>query len=352
MALERFYPEDFAPRRNYPEVDGADIPEAWPISYKDLRPYYRAAEALFRVRGGTDALRAEHLDPLLTPPPMTGASHELYEFLRAKGRHPYQLPMACERGPGCLGCQGFLCPNRCKNDSNQICLEPAIGDYGAQLLDVCRVIRLKATRDTVTGVECVRRGEEFTLRSALVVLAAGALATPDLLLRSASPDWPTGLANDSGLVGRNLMRHFVDLYAVSVKTQEGLGGGLKELAFNDHYLSDAGKFGTVQSFGALPPAAVLVAGMENDLRDSAVSWLSRAFKLAKPLLRMALDRQLSRALILASIMEDLPSPENRIAPAPGDQGLILEYHVRPRDQARIALCARNSVRTCNPTALW
>ena len=130
MALERFYPQDFTPRRHYPEGDGADLPEAWPISYEDLRPYYRAAEALYRVRGGTDPLRAEHLDPLPAPPPMTGTGHELSAFLQAKGRHPYRLPQACEHVPGCLGCQGFLCPNRCKNDSARICLEPSVKDHG------------------------------------------------------------------------------------------------------------------------------------------------------------------------------------------------------------------------------
>ena len=126
MALERFYPQDFTPRRHDPNADGADLPEAWPISYADLRPYYRAAEALYRVRGGIDPLRTESLDPLPEPPPMTGAARELTEFLRSKGLHPYRLPAGCERVPDCLGCQGFLCPKACKNDSSRICLEPAI----------------------------------------------------------------------------------------------------------------------------------------------------------------------------------------------------------------------------------
>ena len=202
----------------------------------------------------------------------------------------------------------------------------------------------------MTGVECTRRGKECTLRgTALIVLAAGALETPSLLLRSASPDWPSGLANDSGLVGRNLMRHFVDLYAVFLKSRDGLGGGQKELAFNDHYLGDAGKFGTVQSFGALPPASAIVAGIEKDLRDGPATWLAPAFRLIKPFLTRALGRQLSRALLLASIMEDLPYPENQVAPGPDGQGLTLKYKVRPHDQAQIASGAKNCVRTCVPT---
>ena len=129
------------------------------------------------------------------------------------------------------GCQGFLCPKACKNDSKRICLDSAIQQDGAQLLDECRVVRLEADHDTVTHVICVRRGEEFRLLGTNVVLAAGALETPALLLRSASSDWPDGLANASGLVGRNLMRHDIDLYAVFLKAKDGLGGGQEGTGF-------------------------------------------------------------------------------------------------------------------------
>ena len=128
---------------------------------------------LYRVRGEIDPLRANDLDPLPAPLPLTEASRELDQFLRSKGLHPYQLPLGCEQVPECLGCQGFLCPKACKNDSKRICLDPAIQQYGAQLLDECRVVRLEADHDTVTGVICVRRGEEFRLLGTNVVLAAG-----------------------------------------------------------------------------------------------------------------------------------------------------------------------------------
>jgi choline dehydrogenase-like flavoprotein len=334
MALERFFPEDFTPAQNHPEA-AADLPEAWPIRYEDLRPYYRAAEALFGVRGEVDPLRPEQLDPLPPPPPLTGAAQELYDFLRLKGLHPYRLPMACERVAGCLGCQGYLCPKDCKRDSGSVCLAPALQQHGAKLLDECRVLRLEADREAVVGVVCLHRGESLTLRADTVVLAAGALETPSLLLRSTSADWPAGLANQSGLVGRNLMRHYVDLYAVFLKNPDGLGTGLKELAFNDLYRAGTQKLGTVQSFGALPPAPLLVAGMEKDLRNGAAPWLVPFFKLAKPFLRRYLARQLGRALILASVVEDLPYADNRVGPAEDGHSLVLEYRLRDSEMARI-----------------
>jgi choline dehydrogenase-like flavoprotein len=127
----------------------------------------------------------------------------------------------------------------------------------------------------------------------------------------------------------------VDLYAVLLPSQVGLVSGLKELAFNDYYLGEFGKLGTVQSFGALPPSPVLVAAMENDLGKGGFSWLVPAFRLIKPTLRWHLARRLSRALILASIVEDLPYRENRVTPKPPDRGAVICYQLRPNDVSRI-----------------
>jgi choline dehydrogenase-like flavoprotein len=340
MALERFFPSDFAPRSHYPAAGGSTLPEVWPFGYDDLRPYYEKAEQLYRVRGTPDPYRQDNpRDSLLAPPPLSPAAKELADFLRTKGLHPYQLPKACQSVPACQGCQGFLCPRECKNDSTQVCLKPALAQYGAELLDECEVVKLEATRTAVTGLRCSRSGEAFTLRAGLVVLAAGALESPRLLLASASPDWPNGLANDSGLVGRNLMRHCIDLYAIRPQVEGDVPGHLKELAFNDFYLTEDGKWGTVQSFGDLPPAPILVAGMAEDLRHGAARWAAPLFRLAKPLLTLLFRRLLSRKILFASILEDLPYEDNRVMLPPAGVGgrLAIEYRLRDHDRARIAV---------------
>jgi choline dehydrogenase-like flavoprotein len=339
MALERLFPADFTPRRYHPDAADSTLPEEWPFRYEDLRPHYDTAEALYRVRGSPDPCRQNGPPPgLVPPPPLSAAAQELSDFLRGKGLHPYQLPSACESVPGCQGCQGFLCPRECKNDSTRVCLKPALAQYGAQLLDECEVRKLEATREAITAVRCSRRGEEFTLRAGVVVLAAGALETPRLLLASASPEWPQGLANDSGLVGRNLMRHYIDLYAVAPHTAGEIPVSLKELAFNDFYLGDGQKGGTVQSFGALPPPPVLVAGMQEDLRHGSFRWAAPLFGLAKPLMKSVFGRLLSRKMLFASILEDLPYADNRVAlPSPGEGArLVIEYRLRDHERARIA----------------
>lgn len=334
MAMERFAPADFNPRANFPELLGANLPEHWPIGYDDLEPYYNEAEKLFRVRGTADPLRADgKLNALKEPPPLAGPNKELFDFFSNKGLHPYRLPLACEFENGCQGCQGYLCAKRCKNDSEKICLEPAIKKYGAKLLDNCHVIKLEYSDDRVTGVHCNWQNKEITFHAPLVILAAGALKTPQILLKSTSKDWPQGLANDSGLVGKNLMRHYLDLYAVSTKVKK-FEGHMKEIALNDLYFKNGEKLGTVQSFGLLPNASILVETIEQELREKS-SALAVFFRMGKPIVRWFLTLLLSHKVILATIMEDLPYLDNKVTIDEKNDQLIIEYYVNQNSKKRI-----------------
>ena len=340
-ALERLFPADFTPRKHHPGADSSTLPEEWPVSYSQMAPYYERAERLFRLRGSADPARNDsHESCLQPPPPLSAVSQEIHDHLTTRGQHPYRLPQACEFVDGCRGCQGFLCPRDCKNDSTRICLSPAIEVHGACLLDECEVITLESDHHRVTGVACRQRGQQARLRGKLIILAAGALETPRLLLASATPDHPQGLANDSGLVGRNLMRHYVDLYAILPRTRDGHPGNLKELAFNDFYLDKDGKFGTVQSFGSLPTPAIITKEMHRDLQYSALHWLAPLFYTIRPFLRPLLGRVFARRVIYASIMEDLPYADNRVllpdaaANTTGSR-LLIQYRVCGHEQARI-----------------
>lgn len=340
MALERFFPADFIPRCHFPEAGDSTLPDRWPITYDELRPFYQAAEQLYRVHGEFDPCRK---DPpgahLLPPPPLSPVGQELSHFLSQKGLHPYRVPLACEFVHDCRCCQGYLCAQNCKNDAARICLQPAIEQHGAELLDECEVIRLDANTKEVTAVHCRYRGVDLKLRAPLVIVAAGGIGTPYLLLNSASEFWPTGLANRSGLVGRNLMRHYVDLYLVRTQTHPAGNAQFKELAFNDLYYIDGQKYGTVQSFGSLPPVPYLLAEQERELREGAHPWRASLFKLVKPLVRPIFARFLSRRNILASIQEDLPYRDNRVSlrsrPGQSSGELQLEYRIRDQERRRI-----------------
>jgi choline dehydrogenase-like flavoprotein len=78
----------------------------------------------------------------------------------------------------------------------------------------CEVASLEADASAIHRVRCEWNGRQLSIPARVVVLAAGALMTPILLLGSTSDAWPEGLANRSGLVGRNLMLHASDFLAI------------------------------------------------------------------------------------------------------------------------------------------
>ena len=342
MAMERFDPIDFAPRARFAAAEETTLPERWPIAYEDLALHYATAERLYRVRGAQDPLRSDDARALSPPPPLSERGRGLSAFLEQKGMHVYRVPLACDFTAGCRYCQGYLCPADCKVDGMRACLAPAIERHGATLLDDCNVVRLAATGRAVTEIVCDRRGEMLRLRGSVVVLAAGALGTPGILLASASDAWPDGLANRSGLVGRNLMRHFNDLYALFLPGVSGDDGNRqKELAFNDFYATADAKFGTVQSFGRLPPAEVILRSLRDDARAGPHAWRSGLIGLASPLMAPFLRRIVARSTVLATIVDDPPYADNRVtlvgqASGTAAPALAIEYRIRPADAARIA----------------
>lgn len=346
MALERFFPEDFEPARHHPGHNST-LPERWPIRYQELAPYYVEAEALFGVRGSVDPLKADQkAGSFGAPPPLSSLNRELFEHFQDKGLHPYQIPLACRFVEGCACCQGYLCSKECKIDAATACLTPALRDFGATLLDRCTVTRLHTDGQRVDGVECLRDGQRFTLRAPLVILAAGALNTPRILLQSASEQWPSGVANRSGLVGRNLMHHYTDLY---VLTPRGRGDNrMKQIAFNDLYLSSEGKLGTVQSFGRLPPPGILAESLKADIAKSPFSALQPLYGMVKPGIRRVLGGMVEHSVVLATIVEDLPYADNQVQVVDGK--IHIRYQTRPEELGRIRLMRSKMAKLLSPYA--
>jgi choline dehydrogenase-like flavoprotein len=314
MVAERFFRSDFTPRKNFKTTGKSTVPECWPISYDEMVPWYQRAEGLYRVRGTADPLRPEDDTVALRPPkPMTAGSSEIAGFLADRGLHPYNLHVACEYKDECQSCQNYLCPSGCKNYSGNICVEPAVQQHGAELLDRTTVTRLEASRTAVTHVVAERNGKALRFQGKVVVLAASALLTPVILLNSSSPEWPHGLANKHDVVGRNFMRHFYDLYLFRLREKGAMTGQVKEVSVNDFYHADDQKLGTVQSFGILPPFGFFMSANRAD--QAAPRFFSPVFE------RRWKSTVQDRHVALVSLMEDLPYADNRILPGPGSKGL-------------------------------
>jgi choline dehydrogenase-like flavoprotein len=185
----------------------------------------------------------------------------------------------------------------------------------------------------VQRVICQRRNDMLSLKAKVVVLAAGALATPVLLLNSRSGDWSRGLANGSDMVGRNLMRHVMDWIEIWPHRGSKITAENKEIGLNDFYFIDGQKYGTVQSASSMASLAPI------DMMMNQPGWVSKALRWASPAARPIYDRVISGGLVLAAIMEDLPYRDNRVLPSDrpstdGRQRLRLQYRMHGGEKER------------------
>jgi choline dehydrogenase-like flavoprotein len=312
-ALFRLRERDFEEVRH---VDG--VSPAWPLKYDVFEPYYTAAERLFAVHGqrGEDPLEPPSGAPYPYPP----VSHErkiqeLNDSLRNDGLHPFHLPLGIrleERGDKptptsiCIRCDafdGFPCLLNGKADSQVMCVDPTIAAHpdNFTLLTDAYVSRLETDQAgrSVSLVHVVRDGKQEEYAADIVVVACGALSSALLLLRSANDRHPHGLANGSGMVGRNYIRHNMSVLMALLK-EPNRTVFQKTLAISDYYFhSDDWQY----PLGLIQMCATSHA---DQIRGEALpQWLE--WLPGWPFEKMA---QHSMDFWLQS--EDLPRPENRI----------------------------------------
>jgi choline dehydrogenase-like flavoprotein len=202
----RFHPSDFHTQAS--DGVGAD----WPISYADLKPYYRAIEEELPVAGEPWPWGDPHSYPQ-RPHPVAGNGEIFLRGARAAGVRAKVGPVAISNGrfgnrPHCIY-RGF-CLQGCKVNAKASPLITHIPDalaHGAEIRADAMVTSVEVDQRAghATGVHYVRRGVPHFQRAAAVALASYSIETPRLLLNSASRRFPDGLCNDFDQVGRYLM---------------------------------------------------------------------------------------------------------------------------------------------------
>ena len=204
----------------------------------------------------------------------------------------------------CKTCGGYPCLLRAKADARTCAIEPMLGLTNVTLMTGHKVMRLETdgAGKSVTEVVCATAGGEVRYRGDIVVLAAGAANSAAILLASATPAHPSGLANGSDQVGRNYMFH--TLTAMVSLTPAAVDVTFpKTLAVNDFYWKDPrGGFD-------LPMGHIqMLEYMSGQTLEGQISdWLPPA------LVPDALSEGLAkRILSMLVISEDLPDPENRV----------------------------------------
>jgi len=326
----RFREADFVPSQEIP----GGVP--WPFGYHVLAPYYDEVEALLGVAGEAGADPTEPpRGPYPAPPaPYAAISRRIAEAATGLGLHPFPIPLNLGYDRGCTRCgtcDGFPCAVGAKGDVASRILPDLIA-AGMELRTDTVATRLMLRGESVEGVECRDRatGAPITLRARAVVVAAGALATPHLLLASG-----VDRMNPAGpVVGRYLVRHANALrFGIFPTPPDPAGEHTKQVAVHDYYFGvddpDAprGKLGSVQQVPT-PPVALLQGVFPRPL--------ARAIS---PLVR--------RMAGLLCIAEDQPRAENGVSVDPsaldrfGLPRMTVTHHYTPRDlAARDALLRR------------
>ncbi|MFD1626352.1 GMC oxidoreductase [Azospirillum griseum] len=294
---------------DFDTLEHADgLSPAWPVDYATLAPWYDRAEALYRVGGATGGDPTE--PPRRAPYPLPPLEHEeriaeLADRLTAQGLSPFPIPSTIDRpvteGSGgtcqrCATCDGFPCMVGAKGDAETRAVLPALRSGSVTLVTRTRALRLDTTPDgrRLDSVLLERDGDQRRVSAGLVVVAAGAVNSAALLLRSANARHPQGLSNRSGQLGRNYMAHN-NTALMAFGPRRNPTRFQKTLAINDFYFHGPGfdrPMGNLQLLGKLQ-AGMLTA--------------------AAPLVPAAVMRAATARSVDWWVMsEDLPDPDNRV----------------------------------------
>jgi choline dehydrogenase-like flavoprotein len=346
----RMLPEDFEMQKQFGQ--GRD----WPLSYDEIAPYYNQAEKelgvsadvedqaylgihfdegyVFPMRGmplsyldqqvaqGVDGMKVEldgkdyDLKVRSFPQARNGVPNSAYD--NGKGFKPVGAVSTnqVEEGGRCQGNDNCvpICPIQAKYNSNKT-LAAALQTGRVDLLTQTVASKVHVNRDTgrITEIEYKsypapdsREPTVGSVRGAIFVLAANAIENPRLMLAS-------GLPSTSGMVGRNLMDH---AYLLNWALMPGLcGTGRGTNCTGGIVALRGGAFRRQQ------------AGFAVDIHNDGWGWATGSpytdlinlvdaqNKFGAELRRDLVDR-ITRQLLLAFMIEVLPSPSNRVTVDP------------------------------------
>ncbi len=189
----------------------------WPITYADLEPYYTKVEWEVGVSGlaGNPFEAPRQKGYPLPPLPIKSEGVLMERGAKKLGWTAWPAPMAILSKPwkgrgGCVACgmcYGFGCEAKAKSSTLASMIPQAVATKRCEIRPNAYVRKVETgASGRVSGVTYFdAKKREVTQRAKAVVLCANGMETPKLLLNSASTLHPNGLANSSGVVGRNIM---------------------------------------------------------------------------------------------------------------------------------------------------
>ena len=213
----RFQEHEFKTRTHYGAVKEANLLD-WPIDLPEMDPWYAMAENRMGVTrtNGIPGLPGNNNFKVLEAGARKIGYTEVHTGRMAINSEPRDDRAACMQ----LG----FCFQGCKSGAKWSTLIAEIPKGEAtgrlEVRSGCQVLRIEHDPGgKVTGVVYADKdGVEHRQRARAVAVAGNSIESPRLLLNSHSAKFPDGLANASGQVGRNYMRHTTgSVYAIFEK---------------------------------------------------------------------------------------------------------------------------------------
>jgi choline dehydrogenase-like flavoprotein len=360
-----FLPSDFKVR----SLDGVAVD--WPFDYYEILPHLEAVEQLVSssgTKGNTGYPQQAGYPTKQIPIGKTGM--KLAQGMDKLGWHwwpglnampsiPWQGQNPCARRGTCM----FGCPEAAKWSPDLVLFKEA-KKYGHRMIAGARVreVIYDDNLGRVTGAIYVdMNGRERRQMAKIVVLCANAIGTPRILLNSKSRRFPDGLANSSGLVGKNLMMHPFGLvmghFDEDLESWKGPSGQLiNTLQF---YETDekrgfvrGAKWGGMSAGGPLSSKGYVGSTVFKDGGKVEDTWGVNWHKM--------IEERFGRTALWAIVGEDLPEEANRVeidsnlvdsdgVPAPKviyktseNSKLLLEFHA---ERAKESMEAAGAVST-------
>jgi choline dehydrogenase-like flavoprotein len=314
--LPRFTPEDFRLRSIAGDVPGTTLAD-WPISYDELEPYYDKIEWAFGVSGqaGANAYEGWRSRGYPCPPmPQSRYAEKFHKGCAELGWNSFPTPQAAlsqpfdGRPPTVVSAfaQQHGDPTGTRSSALNVFIPHALatGRYDLRPESYVRELALDSAGRIRAAVYTDADGRTVEQEADAFILAGGAIESARLLLMSTSPLFPTGLANGSDLVGRNVTFHE---YSASVGTFDDpiyawAGGGYVSASSFQFYNHDSSR-GFV-SGGHIAAAGVGIPLPINWHLPGRPTWGAEAKKIDQELF--------SHSMAVAMVLHDMPQHENRV----------------------------------------
>jgi choline dehydrogenase-like flavoprotein len=310
----RLHAEDFRMHSLYGR--GVD----WPLSYDQLAPYYHKIEVEVGVSGdvGAETWRSDRTPYPMPPLTRTRQADALQRGFDALGLAVAPAPMAInsepyQGRPACLydGWCDAGCPIMAL--ANPLALyQPLARQHGARFVADAPVIRLLLDRhDRVGGAVIHQHGADVIQPARLVILAAGVVQNPAILLQSTSSAHANGVGNRFDQVGRAVMSH----YGVGIlglmpdETDPHLGVTGAQLLCHAGYGKDSHAPPAFGSFQWLAAPSI----KPSDVAGIAAS----RFELTGQALDDFVRQAVRHIANMVGMAEQLPNRDNRVTLGPG-----------------------------------